>query len=68
MASPPRGGNLQKVDHGHGLGKSTLVGKLNLSIPMPRGASPPPNPDGRPQTKPADSGSAPSGQGAKSNG
>jgi hypothetical protein len=51
MASRPE--PLHKVELGNELGKSTLVGNLNVSIPMPPGATPPPRPADQPQTQPA---------------
>ena len=68
MANPPQGGSLHKIDFNHELGKSTLVGNLNMSIPMPPGATPPPNPSAQAQAKPTSNGSPSGGQGAKSNG
>jgi hypothetical protein len=49
MANTRTGGTMQKIVHTGGLGKSTLVGNLHVSIPMPRGATPPPTPSGQGQ-------------------
>ena len=44
MDSTEAGGVLQKIVLTGGLGKSTLVGNIQVSIPMPSGATPPPVP------------------------
>jgi hypothetical protein len=49
MADTEAGGNLKKIVGPAELGKSTLVPNPILSIPMPRGATPPRTPPGQGQ-------------------
>jgi hypothetical protein len=42
MASATSNNAPQEIVHAGGLGKSTLIGNLQSSIPMPSGATPPP--------------------------
>lgn len=54
---------MQKIVQMNALGKSTLIGNLHVSIPMPSGATPPPTTPGQGQA-PAPSGN----QGSKKSG
>jgi hypothetical protein len=69
MANTNAGGNLHKVVIGGGLGKSTLVTNPGLSIPMPRGSTPPPAPSGQESGQSgSQSGSSSGSQGTKTSG
>jgi hypothetical protein len=44
MANGKSGDTVSKIAPSEQLGKSTLIGNINVSIPMPQGATPPPIP------------------------
>jgi hypothetical protein len=65
MANTGSRDTLHKITPTGGLGKSTLIGNLHSSIPMPRGATPPPS---APKSGQVQSGQASSTQGTNKNG
>jgi hypothetical protein len=65
MAKLETGRTARKAVRPKELGKSTLIGDLKVSIPMPRGATPPP--PARADRGQARSGSSPDGRESKTN-
>jgi hypothetical protein len=63
MAKTESSKPVNKIGYMGPLGKSTLIGNLNVSIPMPPGATPPPAP-----AAPSQGAAGSAIQGAKKNG